>query len=939
MSFFTDDTIFILDSYGLIYREYFAFISRPLTNPQGQNISALFGFFRNLTIILKKYKPRYMVAAFDSRTPTFRHQMYDQYKATRAKTPDDLKAQFPWIEEMLNLLGIPVVRVDGFEADDVIATIADQCEKQGRHAVVLSGDKDLMQLVSDNVHMMKPDKTEAWKEIDAEGVEAEWGVKPEGMLDVLSLIGDTADNVPGVKGIGGKTAVKLLSEYGSLEGIYEHADQIKGAMGDKIRNGKDDAFFSQKLIRLRYDVPCCTDLNSFDTTNLHFNEAADAMVKWTIPSIAKSWKEMAGTGPVSEGESSSSSPKTEAPRTLFNPPADLPPLEAKKNQGDYRAVTDAKELQSYVDQILQNLPATVAFDTETDSLNTLKANLVGFSLAKEKGKGIYIPLILTDSLLAGPLVAKKDALTQLSRLFAEKDLTLVMHNAKFDLEVLWSNGLGKEIQYQCKLADTMIAAWLLESDRMGKNAYGLEYLAETKLGLKGTEYDELVPKNGSFADVPLEQAASYGAEDSDFTLQLWQRFEKELKDQNLYDLFDQMEMKVLPILANMELRGIHLDRTALQTYQGELQAQLSHTEKEIYELVGHEFNIASPLQLQKVLFEERGLKPGKKTKRGYSTDTSVLEELAYEDPVPQKILEYRNLAKLLSTYVETLPTMTDEHSRIHTSFIQTGTATGRLSSRDPNLQNIPVRDEAGRKIRSAFTATEGTVLISADYAQIELVVLAHLSGDKNMCRAFIDGVDVHKSTASLIYAVSPEEVTPEMRRSAKTINFGVMYGMSAFRLARDLGIPNKRAQEFIANYFTTYAGIRSFIDDTVRHAEENGYVTTIAGRKRQIMAINSANKIEKAGAERVATNTPIQGSAADIVKKAMIDVEEALKENPTGARLLLQVHDELIFECPDNEKAISDTIALIKDKMEHAYKLNVPLRVSIEEGKNWGLFH
>lgn len=953
MSFFTDDTVFILDSYGLIYREYFAFISRPLTNPQGQNISALFGFFRNLTIILKKYKPRYMVAAFDSRTPTFRHEMYDQYKATRAKTPDDLKAQFPWIEDMLKTLGIPVVRVDGFEADDVIATIASECERQGRHAVILSGDKDLMQLVSSNVHMMKPDKAEAWKEIDADGVVGEWGVGPEKMLDVLSLTGDTADNVPGVKGIGGKTAVKLLEQYGSLEGIYEHADEIKGAMGEKIRSGKDDAFFSQKLIALRNDVPCVTDLNSFSTSDLHFADAAAAMTKWTIPSIAKSWMEMAGTsvaaGAVPSGGSASGDGKdsdsgAQAARSAVAPVAAEEILEVKENHGDYHAVQDIRELKSYIDEILSKPSAMAAFDTETDSLDTLRANLVGFSLSHTKGSGIYVPLILTDSLLSGPTIPKRDALAELSRLFMAENCTIVMHNAKFDLEVLWSNGFGKltgeeEINYRCTLADTMIASWLLESDRLGKNAYGLEYLAETKLGLKGTEYEAIVPKNGTFADVPLEQAAMYGAEDSDFTLQLWQRFEKELKDQNLYELFASMEMKVLPLLARMEVRGIHLDRSALTTYQGELQAQLTRTEKEIYELVGHEFNIASPLQLQKVLFEERGLKPGKKTKRGYSTDTSVLEELAWEDPVPQKILEYRNLAKLLSTYVETLPALADENSRIHTSFMQTGTATGRLSSRDPNLQNIPVRDEAGRKIRSAFTAQEGTILISADYAQIELVVLAHLSGDKNMCRAFIDGVDVHKATASLIYAVPPEEVTPEMRRSAKTINFGVMYGMSAFRLARDLQIPNKRAQDFIANYFATYAGIRSFIDDTVRHAEETGYVQTIAGRKRAIIGINSANKVEKAAAERIATNTPIQGSAADIVKKAMLDVDAELKAHPTGAKLLLQVHDELIFECPDTPEAIDKTIAIIRDKMENAYTLNVPLRVSIEQGKNWGLFH
>ena len=398
-------------------------------------------------------------------------------------------------------------------------------------------------------------------------------------------------------------------------------------------------------------------------------------------------------------------------------------------------------------------------------------------------------------------------------------------------------------------------------------------------------------------------------------------------------------MKVLPILAGMELRGIHLDAPSLASYETELKAHLAATMNETYALVGHEFNIASPQQVGRVLYEERGLKPGKKTKRGFSTDSAVLEELAAQDPVPQKILEYRNLAKLLSTYVETLPDMTDEHGRIHTSFIQTGTATGRLSSRDPNLQNIPVREEAGRRIRAAFTAAPGTVLISADYSQIELVVLAHLSGDPQLCAAFNEGTDVHKSTAALIYGIPATQVTPEMRRTAKTINFGVMYGMGAFRLARELGIPMPRAKEFIEQYFAQYAGIEGFIENTIKKAEETGYVETLFGRRRPLLAITSANKMEKNGAERVATNTPIQGTAADIVKKAMIAVDDALREHPTGARLLLQVHDELIFECPDDETTIADTIALVKERMEHAVRLDVPLRVSVEYGNSWGLFH
>ena len=934
--FFDENTVFILDSYGLIYREYFAFISHPLTNKAGENISALFGFFRNLSTILKRYKPNYMVAAFDSRTPTFRHERYSDYKANREKTPDDLKAQFPWIEDLLHTLGIPLVRCDGYEADDVIATIASQCEKEGRHCCVLSADKDLMQLATDNTHILKPDRAEVWAEVDVAGVEAEWGVPPEKLLDLLSLMGDAADNVPGVKGIGPKTAVKLLGEYGSLEGIYEHADEIKGAQGEKLRADRENAFLSKELITLRYDVPCAQNPGDFKTDRLNFKETAAELVRRELPAVAKLFMTLASDSGEDIGRATSSrdAVKIEQQKDI------------RQNHGDYRAVTDKEELAAFVDAVLSSESREVALDTETDSLHTWAANLVGFSLCNKTGSGIYVPVILTDSLFANT-IEKKFALEQIARLFNAPDCTVILHNAKFDLQVLWTNGLDKflapqksdGIHYRATLADTMIAAWLLEPDRTGKVAYGLEHLSETKLGLKGTEYDELVPKGGSFADVPLENAAAYGAEDADFTWQLWQIFKPALQENSLYDLFAGMEMKVLPILADMELRGIHLNAGALKSYEAELKVEIDKIEKEVYTLVGHDFNIASPKQLGTVLFDERGLRPPKKNKRGYSVDAAVLEELADQDPVPQKIVEYRNLAKLLSTYVEPLPDMTDENDRIHTSFMQTGTATGRLSSRDPNLQNIPVRDEAGRRIRTAFTAESGTVLISADYSQIELVVLAHLSRDPNLCAAFNHGVDVHKSTAALIYGISPEQVTADMRRTAKTINFGVMYGMGAFRLARDLGIPMARAKEFIANYFTQYAGIRSFIDSTVKKAEENGYVETFMGRRRFIPAITSANKIEKAAAERMAINTPIQGSAADIVKKAMLDVDQALKEHSTGAKLLLQVHDELIFECPDDEEAISNTIALIRDKMEHAVTLAVPLKVSIEEGANWGLFH
>lgn len=958
--FIDENTVFVLDSYGLIFREYYAFFSRPLTDSSGRNVSALFGFFRNLSILFKSFKPKYFVAAMDSRTPTFRHELYSEYKATRAKTPEDLKAQFPMIEDCLNVLGIPVLRVDGYEADDIIATIARQCDKEGRHCVILSADKDLQQLAGTNIHMLKPDKTKTWVEADAAAVTEEWGVEPAKILDLLSLMGDSADNVPGVAGVGPKTAVKLIAEYGSLEQIYEHADEIKGSVGEKIRASKENAFLSKKLITLCESVPVCdNDLSCFEISKLNYADFALEMIKRELPALSKTYKELGG---ITKLPSAKSTEKSTAVTTVNIEEEIL--TEVKQNSGDYQACTDISSLKSYIKNAIS--AGLCAFDTETDSLNTRTANLVGFSLSYSKGSGIYVPLIINeDPLFAPPLISKKDALDALRELF-DSECTIIMHNAKFDLEVLWSNGLNalgdgaapKALRsnegesrnsaipdgsagtpVKLKLADTMIAAWLLEPDRAGKNPYALETLAEQKLGLKGIEFSELVGKNQTFADVKLEDAAKYGAEDSDFTLQLWQYFEAKLKESGLSDLYFNMEMKVLPVLAEMELKGIHLDSKILSAFEAELKTQLTKAEKQIYETVGHEFNIASPKQLSQVLFEERGLKPGKKTKTGFSTDTDVLEGLRYADPVPGMILDYRANAKLLSTYVETLPQLADEEGRVHTTFMQSGTATGRLSSKDPNLQNIPVRSEEGRKIRSAFTAPDGKVLISADYAQIELVVLAHLSGDKNLCQAFNDGTDVHRSTASLIYGCSMDEVTPEMRRNAKTLNFGLMYGMSAFRLAAELGISRTQAAEFIANYFMVYSGVREFFDKNVAQAEETGYIETIMGRRRWIRGINSSNHMEKEGAIRIAKNSPIQGSAADIVKQAMIDVAKALKENPTGAKLLLQVHDELILECPDNEEAISNTIALIKEKMEHAVHLNVPLRVSIEHGKAWGEFH
>ena len=967
-----DKTVYVLDSYGLIFRCYFAFISRPLTNKNGENVSAVFGFFRNMHWILEHYKPNCIIAAMDSKTKTFRHEMYAEYKATRNKTPDDLHAQVPWICDILETLGIPVLQCDGYEADDIIATVAKKCGEQGRKCRILSGDKDLMQLVNDYTEILKPESgASTWKVTNADGVEAEWGVRPEKLLDLLSLYGDTADNVPGVHGVGVKTAAKLLADYGDLDGIYAHIDEVKGAMQKKLADGKDSAYFSKKLITLFNEVPCpdIDEAISLKDRVFNYKEAADKMFSYGIPNVAKSYAELAlGTGKATSGgtkaASSSSSQKTTetdsaAPKVNLADSNNIYgnadghtsiPVPVQNDTSSYKAITDLKELEAYVTACIEKAKATsagatlpLAYDSETTSLDTINCRIIGFSLCYEKGKAVYVPLQQEskDLFSETSYITPEEAFVQLAKLFSEPAITVIMHNAKFDLKVLASNGFFNATKLRLstlKLADTMIISWLMNPERQGKNGYSLEYLAENFVGLKGIEFSDIVQKGQTFEDVPLETAYKYAAEDADFTLQVYESLTKNITDETFKQLFE-LEMKILPVLTQMELYGIHIDTAKLEDYDKELTRSLALVEQNIYKEVGHEFNIASPKQLQTVLFEERKLKPGKKTKTGYSTDTSVLEELSYEDPVPAMILEYRELAKLQSTYVQTLPKMADSAGRIHTDFVQTGTATGRLSCREPNLQNIPIRSEAGRRIRSAFTAPEGKVLISADYSQIELVVLAHLSNDKNMKQSFINGTDVHRATAALIYGVEPEQISPDMRRTAKTINFGVIYGMSAFRLARDLGISRTQAAAFIENYFMQYSEIKNFINTCVSDAEQKGYAQTILGRRRPILNINSVNKVEKAAAERAAVNTPVQGSAADIVKKAMIDVTYALKQAESPAKLLLQVHDELIFECPEDDGIVEAAINIIKDKMENAVKLSVPLRVSIEHGKAWGDFH
>lgn len=924
-----NSALYLLDVYAIVYRSYFAFLSRPLRNPSGRNVSAIYGFFKFLFQIFDQRNPRAFAAVFDSRGKTFRHRMYEAYKATRQKTPEDLIEQVPTVEEILKALGVPLLRAEGYEADDVIATLATRCKEEGRPCYIISGDKDLLQLVGGPVRAIRPQDGGSSRELGPEEVAAEWGVEPERILDYLSLTGDSSDNVPGVPGVGEKTALKLLAQFGSLEGIYSSLETVKpDSLRIKLESGRESAELSRKLITLSTDVDVgLASLGELELAGLDRSKANGIFLREGMRSLAVKTAEpdlfgaerpfaaaAASTGAASAGAAA------EPPRA--EPAAFAPPAAAEVAKL-YLPITTEADLAAAAEACIAS--GAYALDTETDGLDPDAASIVGFSLCCEPGKSWYIPLASPDAVCL-PLEA---AITHLAGLLSS-DALLVGHNLKFDLHVLARLGLTSAK----RVFDTMVAAWVLDAE---SNSFSLESLSERLLGLTGLEFEEVAGKDGNFALVPLDRAVAYAAEDADFTFRLYSLLSGELARQNLDKIFSGLEMPLLPILVAMERRGISVNAGELRAYGVELESELRGLESEVHGLVGRPFNLASTKQLQEILFVERRLPAQKRTKTGYSTDTSVLEDLAALDPVPRLILRHRTLSKLKNTYVDTLADLAERHGKVHTTYLQTGAATGRLSSKDPNLQNIPIRDEEGRRIRAAFTAAPGQLLISADYAQIELAVMAHLSQDPNLIEAFRQGVDIHRRTAAFIFGIDENDVVPDQRRVAKTINFGVIYGMSAFRLARDLGIPNGRAQAFIDAYFTTYAGVASFIQKTISETEETGYATTLFGRRRKIPGIDSRNKTERQAAQRVAVNTPIQGTAADIVKMSMIAVEGVLAREMPEVSLLLQVHDELVLEAP--EALAGQAGELVRRTMEGAATLSVPLRVSVEAAFSWGAMH
>ncbi len=857
--------VFIVDGYGQIYRSYFAFLTNPLKDRDGNNVSAVFGFFNTVMMLVRQYKPEYLVVAMDSRGKTFRHEMYDQYKANRDKTPDDLHAQVPVIDDFLDRMHIPHYERQGMEADDIIATIARKASKEGLETVMVTGDKDLLQLVRDDVFALRPPRKgeKEYRLCGKPEVEEIFGVRPDQIVDYLTILGDASDNVPGINGIGEKGAVKLLSEYQSLDNVYDNIDKMSKGIQAKLEAARDHIELSHKLVMLKDDV--------FDDSELDFESFGSSQIDWrTGVSLFR------GMG----SENLAKAAERLIPASDFSLiPEEVEPQkeEVEEVKVSTRDIT-AQELKDILatakDQELLALDVELSGDDEmTADVNSISISTKGTEVLRLKS---------TDE--------TKTALnSELGR------FRIVGQNLKMKKKALRRWGLGDFVSY----ADTMLASWLLNTSQ--------------------TKFDP---------------------EDPSASLRNLERLEKDLEQKGLGDIFHKLEMPLSDILCSMEFEGITLDTDRIESFGRDLEKEVLSIQQDIYTLCGHEFNLNSPKQLQEVLFVERNLPTGKKTKSGFSTDSDVLENLAdsTEDPVPELLLRYRLLSKLLSTYVNALPTLINpETGRVHTTFLQTGTATGRLSSKNPNLQNIPIRTEEGRRIRDAFVPKAGCRLMSADYSQIELVVLSHISGDINLRSAFLHGEDVHKETAALIFNEFPEMVTPEQRRAAKTINFGIMYGMSAFRLARDLKIPRKDAQRFIDSYFEQYHGVRDFIEQAKEQAKRDGFVKTAQGHIRYIPEMRSSNKTELAAAERAAVNTIIQGTAAEIMKNAMIALSKAIKDAGLRSKMLLQVHDEVIFEVPEEECQRMES--LVRECMENAAKLSVPLKVGIEFGSSWGEMH
>ena len=932
----TEKKLFLFDAFALIYRAYFAFAKNPRINSKGQDTSAVLGLVNTLMEVLMKEQPTHWAICFDTSEPTERHIEYKEYKAQREAMPEGISTALPHIFKLMEALNIPVIAKPGFEADDVIGTLAKKAEKEGFTTYMMTPDKDFAQLVSDNIYMYKPPRMGNGAEI--------WGVpqvlkrfeikRVEQVIDYLGMMGDASDNIPGIPGVGDKTAKKLLGLYDSMEGLYENTHDLKGKQREKVEANKELAFLSKKLATINLAVPVEFDADALQRIPMNKEAVKELFLDLEFRRLAERWfgKEVTETKTSETTTESKSVKKTadtaqidlfagneENQTSIFSSSYDT--LETVKPT--YKLVETAEDCKALFEKL--SVLKSFAFDTETTSLNAIEAEIVGMSFSYKAKEAFYVPLSSDEN-------SREKVLTIFKPLLENEHIEKVGQNIKYDLHILANYG----ITLKGKFFDTMIAHYLLEADMR----HNMNVLAETYLNYSPTKIESIIGKGKSalnMRDIPATKVKDYACEDADITWQLKENFKPKLKEQGLLDLFTNMEMPLVSVLAKMEREGINLDVKGLAIFSKELEESVRQTQTEIFELAGMEFNIASPKQMGEVLFNHLKLDDkAKKTKTGqYSTSEDVLSKLKDKHEIIGKILDFRSMQKLRSTYVDALPVLINPKTKhIHTSFNQAVAATGRLSSNNPNLQNIPIRTEKGKEVRKAFIPRdENHVLIAADYSQVELRLIAEMSGDPVMAEAFQQGLDIHAATASKVFGVPLEEVTREMRSNAKTVNFGIIYGVSAFGLSQQSTLSRKESAEIIKNYFATYPKLKEYMDGNIAYAREHGYVKTIMDRKRRLKDINSQNGVVRGHSERNAINAPVQGSAADVIKLAMIKIQAEIEAQNLQSKMILQVHDELVFDALKSE--VPQLKRLIKDAMENVFESSVPLTVDMGEGQTW----
>ncbi len=923
------EKLFLIDSMGIAYRSYFAFISNPLINSKGENTSAIYGFVNYLNKVLEEQKPDHIAAVFDTDAPTFRHEAYKEYKATRNKMPEELASSLDMLKEVVRAYNVPVVELDGYEADDIIGTLAKRAEKEGIDSFLVTSDKDFMQLVSSRTKLYRPGKFGNDDEIiDENGVVEKFGVGPEKVIEILGLIGDTSDNVPGVPGIGPKTAAPLIEKYGTIENVLKNVESIpQKGVREKLQHNKELALLSKKLVTIDINVPIEIDLHALKASEPNNAKLLELFERLEFKTFAKRVKEKTFHSSVVEIQNEIPS---EDPKQQITIETSTHKYLTLQTDAEYlRLLSELRKAKAFV------------FDTETTSTDPLRASLVGIAFCFESQVAYYLPVkdeyLIDESAdlfgassqnikTSGFEIAR--VIKDLKPIFENSKIKKYGQNIKYDMLVLASKG----IQIAGVGFDTMVAAYVLRSDRQ----HSLDSMAAEYLNYKMVSFDELT-ENGKkdIREIPVEIVGNYSAEDADITFQLVDILHDKISVQGLKQICTDIEFPLLEVLADMELSGVSIDTKFLEEMSGELMNELNLLIKKIYTEAGEKFNINSTQQLSTILFEKLKLRTVKKTKTGFSTDVAVLEALQHEHPIISHLLDYRQLTKLKSTYVDALPKLIHPKTkRVHTSFNQTVAATGRLSSSDPNLQNIPIRTELGRKIRRAFIPRdENSIILSADYSQIELRIMAHVCGDAGLLEAFQNREDIHATTAAKVFGVSQKDVTREMRRKAKEVNFGIMYGIGPFGLASRLEITQTEAKEIISKYFERFPKVNQYISETIASARQNGFVSTLLGRRRYLNDINSKNQNIRANAERQAINMPIQGTAADMIKLAMIKIHKAIRNEKLSGKMILQVHDELVFDISAKEE--KKFRAIVEQEMKDALKLNVPIDVEIGTGKNW----